>query len=278
MTLTTANSPGVFTPEQVQALVVKPLILKSVPTQVSTVIHTGSHETRFPVVKSDPTNGWTAEGSEIAITDADIDEIVVVPKKLAGLTVVSSELIQDSSASALAIVGAGLVRDLQTRLDAAFFTSTTANGPDGIESVAYQLVNAGSSYTNLDPFAEAQSKAETVGAQITSWVSHPTTLLGLQQLKTATGYNTPLLGPDPSAPTGRSILGTAVHWSPAVDEGAVWGIPQSKVFVVIRQDASVVADTSAFFSSDRVAIRCTLRVGFAFVHPRAIIRIGAGGS
>ena len=45
---------------QVQALVVRPLTRQPTATQVSMVIEASSHETRFAVVQSDPTAGWTA--------------------------------------------------------------------------------------------------------------------------------------------------------------------------------------------------------------------------
>jgi HK97 family phage major capsid protein len=278
VTLNTTTGAGILTPEQVQQLVIQPLMRESVALQVATIVQTGSHETRFPIVQSDPTTAWTAENQEIGISDAVVAEVVVTPKKLAGLTIVSNELVQDSDPSALDIVGAGLVRDLKVRLDAAFFGTTTANGPSGIESTPYQLISSGSVFANLDLFAQAQSKAETVGSQVTSWVAHPKTLLDLAQLKTATGYNTPLLGSDPTNPTQRTIFGVPILWSPAVGEGEVWGVPKDKVFVVIRNDASVVADSSAFFSSDRTAVRATLRIAFAFPHAAAIVKIGIGGS
>jgi HK97 family phage major capsid protein len=278
MTINTTSGSAILTPEQVQQLVIQPLMRQSVAMQVSTVVQTSSHSTRFPIVQSDPTTAWTAEGAEINISDADLDELEVIPRKLAGLTVVSNELVNDSDPSALEVVGAGLVRDLQVRLDAAYFGTTVANGPNGIESTGYQLINGGSAFTNLDAFAKAQSKAETAGAQVTAWVAHPTTLLTLSQVKIGTDFNLPLLGPDATSATGRSILGAPAYWSPAVGEGEVWGVPKAKVFVVIRNDTSVVTDSSAFFSSDRTAVRCTLRIGFAFPHVQAIVKVGMGGS
>ena len=55
-------------------------------------------------------------------------------------------------------------------------------------------------------------------------------------------------------------------------------IPQAKSFVVLRSGTEVVTDRSAFFSSDRTAVRAKLRVGFAWPHPAAVIYVGAGGS
>jgi hypothetical protein len=69
-----------------------------------------------------------------------------------------------------------------------------------------------------------------------------------------------------------------VHWSPAVPQGRIWGIPKAKVFAVLRLPVSVVTDRSAYFSSDRLGVRCVTRFGFAYPHQAAIIKIGLGGS
>ena len=67
--------------------------------------------------------------------------------------------------------------------------------------------------------------------------------------------------------------GVPVLTSPAVADGTSWALPQNRVIVGVRKDASVEADRSAFFTSDRVAIRATMRVAFAFPHPAAIVKI-----
>lgn len=278
MSLTTGTGSSILTVDQIEDLVIQPLIAAAVATRVSSVVLTASHKTRFPVVVSDPSTAWTAEGAEIAVSDADLDEVIVEPDKLAGLTIVTNELVADSNDEALDVVGDGLVRDLQVKLDAAFFGDTSVNGPDGIESLEdVQLVEYGS-LTNLDPFADALSLAEVVGAQITSFVGNPVDTLALSKLKVQTGNNQPLLGVDPAKPTQRTVYGVPLIGSPACTEGTFWAIPRRKVFVVIREDASVVVDSSPYFSSDRTAVRCTLRVGLAFPHQAAVIRIAQAGS
>ena len=99
MAMTTVTGSPVLTPAQVHALVIQPLIDQSVAAQVSTVVTTSSHDLRVPRVTADPAAAWTAEGAEIGVTDATLDEITVTPKKLAGLVVVSNELASDSSPS-----------------------------------------------------------------------------------------------------------------------------------------------------------------------------------
>ena len=91
---------------------IQPLIQTAVADRVSTVVQTSSHITRFPIVVADPSTAWTLEGSEIPVSDQDLDEIECTPDKLAGLVVVSNELAADSDPSALDVVGDGLVRDL----------------------------------------------------------------------------------------------------------------------------------------------------------------------
>src|ERR1700758_4029833 len=122
--LTTGSGASILSPEQVLALVVEPLQRTSVGMQVSSVVPTDTHTVRFPIVVSDVSGGWTAEGDEINITDADLDELEVTPKKLASLTLVSNELAADSNPSALAVVGDGIVRDLAKKVDLAFFGDT----------------------------------------------------------------------------------------------------------------------------------------------------------
>ena len=41
---------------------------------------------------------------------------------------------------------------------------------------------------------------------------------------------------------------------------------------------TVVTDRSAYFSTDRLGIRCVLRASFAFPHEAAIVKITVGGS
>ena len=282
MTLNSSNGAAILRPEDIQALVSQPLITSSVAMQVSTVVQTDSHSTRFPVVVSDPENAWVAEGVEIPVSDQDIDEIDCVPKGLKGLVVVTNELIQDSDPSALDVVGQGLVRDLRTKLDAAFLGNTVANGPSGIESLAgvqeTTLVFDGS----LDVIAEAVSLSENAGAptvnpvdQLPNFalVANPADVLTLSTAKVSEDSHQPLLGPDATQVTGRSALGVPIYSAPACDQGTAWLIPRDRVFVVLRNNPEVVADPSPFFSSYRTAIRAVLRVGIAYPHEQAVVRV-----
>src|SRR5262245_10875565 len=279
MAMTTASNSGgpVLTPEQVAQLVILPLIEQSVAAQVSTVVQTGSHDLRVPRVTQDPAAAWCAEGSELNVSDATLDEITVSPKKLGGLVVISNELANDSSPAALGVVGDGLVRDLRCKIDAAYFAAgaPATNAPAGLGSLTTSTATNAGAWATLDSFEAAKSAAETLHTSITAWVAAPATALALSTIKqfSTAGSNMPLLQADPTQPSARSISGIPLYVSPAVAADVVWAVPQQHSLFVLRQDASVVTDSSVFFTSDRTAVRATLRVAFGFTQPLSIVKI-----
>jgi hypothetical protein len=97
--------------------------------------------------------------------------------------------------------------------------------------------------------------------------------LALAKVKEQSGSNKPLLGSDPTQPGARLILGVPLFVSPEVADDTVWSIPKQHSLVVTRSDAAVTSDRSAFFGSDRCAIRAVLRVGFGFTYEAAIAKI-----
>ncbi len=254
----------------------------------SRVLRPTASSVRLPAVTADPTAAWVAEGAGIPISDLVKPEVDVVTRKVAGLSVVTSELAEDSSPEATAEVGRGLARDIARKVDAAFFGDRTAQGgeqPDGLAALTVgaggvQDIAAGVAPTDLDAFAEAQMLAANVGAQLTAFVTNPATALVLPNLKEATGSGKPLLDPDPIQPTHRMIFGVPLLTSPEAPIGTVWGLPAERVVTAVRRDAEVKADRSVFFTSDRVAVRATCRAGFDFPHTAALVRfrLAASGS
>jgi hypothetical protein len=72
--------------------VIQPALLPSVFAQVATTVRNGSHNYRTPIVSADPTAAWVAEGAEISPSDPTLQEPVVTPPKVAGLTIITREL------------------------------------------------------------------------------------------------------------------------------------------------------------------------------------------
>ncbi|NVN52270.1 phage major capsid protein [Mycolicibacterium hippocampi] len=285
MSFLSTSAAGILTPEEVHALVVQPTQEQSVAMQTATVVPTSSSEFRFPVVTDDAGTAWYLEGEDITLTDPTVDELVARPKKIASLTKVSRELAEDSSPEATALVGESVARDMAKKIDAAWFAASTPKGPAGLASlIGTAGAVVGGSYANADAFAEAISLIEQTGGTPTCFVSSASTVLALSKLKKATGSNEPLLSPNLA--TGatqrieRQLLGVRLWTTPdaMLDDDVVWAYDRSKVFVVVRRDTDLRIDESFFFGSDSIAVRCTMRVDFAFPHAASVVNIGPDGS
>jgi HK97 family phage major capsid protein len=278
MYTTTDNVGGILPNGHAGIILAEPVSEISVAAQVSTVLGTGNTTLSIPVVRSDPSAAWLAEGAEIAPSDMGLDELLATPAKVAGLTVISRELAADSSPPALGLVQRGLARDIARRVDQAFFAGLPAPAPAGLATLA-GVSTAGdgaAAVTNLDLFAEAINNADAQGVSVTSFVVNPADALRLAQLKDETGSNRPLLGVDPTQPTRRTILGVPMLTSQYVAEGTAWAIPDDYSLFVRREDTRIEASGDAYFTSDRVAIRGVMRCTFAFPWPEVITRINLG--
>lgn len=274
--LTTASGAAVLRPEEVDELLVRPTFDASVAAQVCRVVTTDAGEFRIPVVVEDPSAAWVAEGAEIPVDDAVLAEVTVTPSKVAGLSVITRELAEDSSPEAAAVVGEGLARDLARQIDRAYFGSLAAPAPSGLGALSgVSPVSAGASFTTLDPFAEAAAAVEQAGGDVFAWVTTPAVALALARIKTGTGAVTPLLAPggDPAQPARRLVEGRPLLVSPYVAAGTVWGVPAGRTVLVVRADSRIEIDGSVYFTSDRLALRATMRVGFGFPHPAAVVKI-----
>ncbi|WP_104177648.1 phage major capsid protein [Cryobacterium sp. Y50] len=271
----TDNVKGI-SPDAISQLLVLPVEAASVAVQASTLIPTDATRTHIPLVTGDPSAAWVAEGDEIGASDPTIDDIVAEPAKIAGLTIITNELAADTSPQAAAIVGDGLARDIARKIDVAFFGSKGASvvQPAGLGDLAGVTdVTGSTAWANLDPFAEAISNVEGLGLAVDTFIANPADALLLATLKESTGSNKPLLGSDPTNATRRLLQGVPLLTSPGVAVGTVWGIPKVRSIIVRRNDVDLQTDKSAYFTSDRTAIRATLRVTFAFPQAAAIQKI-----
>lgn len=200
----------------------------------------------MPRVKTEPSAAWVAE---IPVFDATLDELESTPSKLAGLMIITRELADDSSPETASTVGEGLARDCARKIYAAFFSAQAAPAPAGLASLTGAsgvfTMAAGANWSNVDALAK---------------------------FKQATGSNVSLLQPDATA-AGRSLIaGVPLLTSTAVPAGIVSGLDRTSAYLVIRDDVEIEADASAFFTSDRVAIRAWMRAGFGFPDPKAIVK------
>lgn len=270
MAMLDSNLAQAWVPEAYGQLVDLEVDAKSVAFQVGTVVNTQNETIRFPLWVSDPSVAWYAENTQIALTDGATDEVVVTPKKTAGLTQISNEAVRDSNPAVADQVGRTLARQIAKAIDIAFFGNTTTNGPSGLLSVAYSSVDTGSAYTNLDLFHDAKATAIENGAELTHFVVAQDVANSLAKAKQATGSNMGLLA---TVDDGVSLAGVRVIVSPHVAAGEVWGLDSRQVMTVRRTGTEVVTSPYSAFAFDSLQVRATSRVGFGFVNPAGIVRL-----
>ncbi|GAA1171304.1 phage major capsid protein [Nesterenkonia xinjiangensis] len=229
-------------------------------------------ELRIPVWREDPSAEWVAEGQEIVTDAPELDEIVIDPKKVAGIVPITRELARDSTPEASQRVGQSLAREAGRKVDQAFFgdlASTNANAPSGLESLDLDALTV-ATLENLDAFQEAALDVATNEGEVSGWVAHPATMLQILQLKDASDSNRVLL-------ENGDLLGRPLIPSPHVSEGTVWGLDHRHIYVALSQDIELDVSSDVYFTSDRVALKVTCRVGFGFPHHGAIAKVVIGG-
>ncbi|MFZ3595450.1 phage major capsid protein [Streptomyces sp. BH104] len=271
---TSTTGTGGLLPPEFGALVERPVEAMSVALQAGTVIKTSANSYHVPVLTGDVTVGAVAEGAEITPADAAFTEITVSPAKFAGLSIVSREMAEDSSPSVGDNIGKSIARSIAKGVDSALFNTLASPNPAGLSALAgISAVEAPLTYANLDPFAEALSLVESNGGNVDYWVMDAAEALDLAQLKDASGSNRSLLNSDLTAEGRRSLLGRPILVTPQVPAGVVYGISKADMLTVVRDDTRLEVDKSVYFTSDRVAIKGTMRVAFAFPTPAAHVRV-----
>lgn len=242
---------------------------KSVAANASTISTTTKQKTGFPLWVADPGVGWYNELDEITPADGDTDEVEVIPSKTAGLTLISNELANDSDPDVANQIAEALANQIAHAIDGSFFANTTAKGPNGLLSLATQVVDPGASVSNLDPFISARYAAEAHSAKLTHWLVSPATAEALSKLKVGSGFNQSLIQ---FVEDGITVAGLPVLTSTHVDADTVaWGVDKTQLRYVLRQGTTVERFPSV--TNDGLYIRAISRVGFGFLNPAGVVRL-----
>lgn len=274
MALQHSNIADSWTPADFGELLNKAIQAKSTAFNATTLFTTDKVKVQFPLWVSDPAVSWLAELEEITPTDGSTGEVVCIPSKVGGIQTVGNESVEDTDPAIAEAIANGIANQIIVSVDSAFLGDGTSGGsaakvPDGLLSTAYQTVDTGASVTNLDPFIAAIFKARSVGANIDHWVMNPTVAETLSKIKKQTGSNETLLQ---LVADGLQVAGIPVLTDPNVDAATVaWGIDSTRIKTVLRKGTEV--KTFDVVRQDGKDVRGIARVGFAFLHPQANVRL-----
>lgn len=269
MALYAANVPDGIKPDGYHDLILLGLQTESVAAASGVAVaNTTNASLHIPRVTADTTAKWASEGEDLQVANPVLDEITSTPKKVGGVIKVSRELAQDSSPAATKLVGDSLTRAIAVALDNAFFTNSGAQtkAPLGLPGVVGFTPVAGTA-TNLDAFTEAQVKGLGNRTQVRAWYMNATTYLRFAGIKQATGSNVGLLE------TGFAINGIPVYITENLANNVVYGLDTAQALMVVRDRAKVEVSDQAFFETDEVAVKVTMRVDFAFPQVKAVTKL-----
>ena len=168
------------------------------------------------------------------------------------------------------MVGASLARALTLQVDKGFMGNLAAPAAKGLGSITPTVVSG--ALDSLDSLHEAKAAAAAEGGTPTVLLAHPTDLLALAVLKDQADSNRALLADTTNA------AGLPVVASRHATAGQLWVLDASQIVTVLREDVTLAVSHDSHFTSDRVALRATLRVGFAFPRPAALVRVDLAGS
>ncbi|GAA1485922.1 hypothetical protein GCM10009625_27260 [Brachybacterium fresconis] len=269
--MTTSLGVDSILPPEYGALITDPLEAEALAfrPQVATTTRLAEHGVlRIPRVVSDAAAQWVEEGQEIATSEPTLDEITVIPTKVAGLVPTSRELANDSNPGAMDIVGRSLARAIRDQIDAAFTGDLAAPAPSGLASLTdgINVIESGP-LTDLDPIYEARAAVESAGGSATVVLVNPADALALRKVKESDSSSRGLLD------TLDTLDGVPVIRHAGITAGQLWVIDNSAVYTALREDVEIAISDGPYFTSDRIAIRATARVGIAFPYPGRLARI-----
>lgn len=270
-------SAGWLPTEEFGQLLIADVVQQSVATNVGQPIQTNAQTMYFPRLTSEAPADFVAEGADLPLGDPGLDDVAVTPAKVAGLTIVTAEAVEDASPDVSKVVGDSLVRAIPAKIDQAFIGSLPAPAPKGIASLTDVTDVTGSTPDNLadlDVIADAIAAVQDEGGTPTHILVSPGVAKHLAKLKTGSGSNQPLLGVDAIKPTVRTAYGLPLVTVRALTNSALYVVDGSRIAVVLRRTTTVDISKDRYFESERVAVRARARVGFGFLHPETIAKVG----
>lgn len=244
--------------------VIPEALIYKIATVAASNIEGDAPAVKVPYVKADPTSGFTDEGADISSSDATLDEITVVTRKIAVLTKQSRESMSyDAAADSLA---ASLQRSVIIKANTALLSNSGT--PAGLLTVP-GIIDAGKVTDNFDAISDAITKIEVNGGTASCIVTDPASWGALCKLKTANG--TLQLG-NPAEQAERRLFGLPVYTSAQMTPGQMLVIDSNTLIAAVG-DLQVDTSEEVYFASDSIARRITWRLGWNLVHPDRVAKI-----
>src|SRR4029077_3814704 len=200
---------------------------------------------RVPVQTGGATVAWVGEKAAKPVTELDFTTVTLGYDKIAGIVVLTEELVRLSSPSAEATVRRDLTEQIAQFMDVQFITpsvTATANNPASVTNNVTAIPATGTDLADLfTDFNSALAKYDTANMPTNDVVivTTPTIARGMGALRNSLGI---VDGQVNMNPTGGTVMGYPVIVSSSVPAGDIVFIKPSEVLVA--DDGRVTLDSS----------------------------------
>jgi len=225
-------------------------------------VDTHSKLIHIPRLTDDGSVDWFAELEEITTDSPAGDDLVLTPKKVAALTLLSNEVVLDSDPAALNVVGQAMLRAIAIEIDRAIFHGAGGTAPLGIletsTTTGFTPLPDQAGPVGYEALVRAAGQVSAAGGRPDVAYIHPTDHVALQLA--AGGDDRPLITGDASQGAPPVVAGLRLYITPALEAGEALVAQADQVVVAIRRDASVEFSSDYAFERDGTAARVIARV------------------
>jgi len=280
---TADESGAVLTSEQVEQMLVEPLMAQAVVLRSEPRVFTGRGvPIRVPKIAALELNDpWRSENMLISESDPTYGELELLPGSLKSLKVihrVSNELARHSVAVVAELLSDALTARVALAVDRAMLIGDGANSTIlGIANQTGVQVMPAVGMPTVDDLHDAVGLAMAANATPTVWWMTPRDLVTLRKAKDPGGAY--LVHPDPTQPGVYQLLGIPVRVSNQMPtQGGVGGnestivlADASQVAVGIDQDVSVTLLPERYADFDQLGIRVTARFDVGLLNAEGVV-------
>ncbi|MBW3081770.1 phage major capsid protein [Bifidobacterium saguinibicoloris] len=287
MAITTNESVGGWNPSRTTLpptdVTPDALVLNDLVATVAATPQGDATYIRVPFVPADPAAAIVKEGEEIPTGDTSRAEIRIYTQKIAIVQKVSREAYgqqltgDNATANASDLFTDSLKRAVTAKADGMFVNApedkNDVYAPGLANDTTPAIIDGGNIIDNLDPLIDAIATIADNGATPACILTSNSGWARLQRMKYGDGR--PVINPDAQAEALPQLAGLPVVRNGAVPANKLFVIDPSNI-IVGYSDVAVDVDTSAYFTSDCIAIRVTARLGWGIAYRGRIARLTIG--
>ena len=203
----------------------------------------GVFNTRMAIQTAGSTVNWVGEGAEKPVTELAFDTVTLPYHKIAGIVVLTEELVRLSTPSAEATVRNDLVAQIARFMDAQFITPSVSAGANNPASITNGVSSPAASGTDADAFYLDMNTAlatfdNVENSENLTIVMTPALARGISTLRNAMGgFEFPAL-----TARGGSLMGYPVIVSGSVPSGTI--VILNPGDILLADDGRVSLDAS----------------------------------